>query len=81
MNKVLVDIIDDIRSIEFTPKAWNYIGTILLVAAGIYWIVFSDYGDFFKVTGCIAYAAAAMSWINKTEWGQWCLDNLFEDEK
>ena len=37
MNKVLVDIIDDLHSIELSPKGWNYVATFLLVCTGIYW--------------------------------------------
>ena len=81
MNKVLVDIMDDLKCITLTPKAWNYIATALLVLAGYYWGSCCDYGDFFKVTGCIAYLAAAALWVSKSAWGQWCLNNLFETEE
>lgn len=80
MNKVLVDIIDDLRSFELSPKGWNYVGTFLLVLSGIYWGSCCDYGDFFKVTGCIAYIASAALWASKSAWGQWCLENMFDDD-
>lgn len=79
MNKVLVDIIDDFRCFELSAKGWNYVATFLLVLAGYYWCVYCSYGDFFKLTGCIAYVAAAFLWIKKSAWGQWCLENLFDD--
>ena len=80
MNKVLVDIIDDLHSIELSPKGWNYVATFLLVCAGIYWSVCCDYGDFFKITGFIAYISAAALWASKSAWGQWCLENMFDDD-
>jgi hypothetical protein len=80
MNKVLVDIVDDLRSMELSPKGWNYVGTALLILAGIYWGSCSCYGDFFKVTGCISYLAAAAIWVKNSAWGQWCLENLLNDD-
>lgn len=67
-----------------TPKNWNYIA--ILIIAGLYWIIGSEYGDFFKLTGCIFYIASAILWIKKSTWGQWLIENIFdvtplEDEK
>lgn len=74
--KVLVDIVDDLKCISFTSKAWNYIGLALVVLAGWYWGSLSDNGDFFKVTGCVLYCVAAFNWISKSEWGKIMLDLL-----
>ena len=81
MKKVLIDIVDDFRSLEFSPKAWNIIASVLVVLAAYYWGAYSQYGDFFKVTGCIAFVASALVWVNKSHMGQWCLNNLFDDEE
>ena len=80
ISKVLVDIVDDLKCITFTAKAWNYIGLTLVILAGWYWGACSQYGDFFKVTGCILYCAAAYNWVSKSAWGQWCANNLFNEE-
>ena len=76
ISKVLIDIVDDLKCITFTSKAWNYIGLALVILAGWYWGSLSDSGDFFKVTGFILYGVAAYNWISKSEWGKIMLDSL-----
>lgn len=76
ISKVLVDIVDDLKCISFTSKAWNYIGLVLVILAGWYWCSLSDNGDFFKVTGCVLYCVSAFNWISKSEWGKFMLDLL-----
>ena len=80
MRQIFTDFVDDIRCIELTGKGWNYVATTILVLAGIYWTIGSDYGDFFKLTGCVAYLAAAALWVKKSAWGQWLMENMFDDE-
>ena len=76
ISKVLVDIVDDLKYISLTSKAWNYIGLALIILAGWHWGSLSDNGDFFKVTGCVLYRVAAFNWISKSEWGKIMLDLL-----
>ena len=76
MKRFITDLIDDLKCITFTSKAWNYVGLILTVISGAYWLMCSEYGDFFKVTGCILYCAATFNWISKSEWGKFMLDLL-----
>ena len=81
MNKVLVDIIDDFKSIKLSGKGWNYVGLIMVLVSGSYWLGLCDCGNFFKLTGFFAFMASAGLWIAKSDWGKWCLENLFEDEE
>lgn len=76
MKRVITDLIDDLKCITFTSKAWNYIGLALVILAGWYWGSLSDNGDFFKVTGCVLYCVATYNWISKSEWGKFMLDLL-----
>ena len=79
MRTIFTDIKDELKCIELTPKGWNYVATTLLIAAGLYWTIGSDYGDFFKLTGCFTYLAAAVLWAKKSAWGQWLMENMFDD--
>jgi hypothetical protein len=63
---------------ELVKKAWNYGTTALLVVAGLYWIICSDYGDFYKITGCAAYMSAAVLWIFKSSWAQSFLTRVID---
>lgn len=76
MKRFITDLIDDLKCITFTSKAWNYIGLVLVILAGWYWGSLSDDGDFFKVTGCVMYCVATYNWISKSEWGKFMLDLL-----
>jgi hypothetical protein len=76
MKRFITDLIDDLKCISFTSKAWNYIGLVLVILAGWYWGSLSDNGDFFKVTGCILYGVATYNWISKSELGKFMLDLL-----
>jgi hypothetical protein len=76
MKRFITDLIDDLKCISFTSKAWNYIGLVLVILAGWYWGSLSDNGDFFKVTGCVMYCVATYNWISKSEWGKIMLDLL-----
>lgn len=80
ISKVLVDIVDDLKCIELSDKGWNIVGTAILIAAGIFWSVCADYGDLFKILGCAGYLAAAALWINKSGWGKWLMENMFNTE-
>lgn len=77
MEKVFIDFVDELHYSELTPKGWNFVATPLLVLAGYFWVVFSDYGTLFQVTGCIAYICASMLWITKSGWGQALLETIF----
>lgn len=81
MNKILIDIIDDLYSFELSSKAWNIIATPLMIFAFYFWITCCDNGDFFKVVGLISSVATTILWIKKSFWGQWCLNNLFDNEE
>ena len=74
MKKIFTDFVDNIKCTKLTPKGWNIVATAALVAAGLYWGGCAQYGDFFKVTGCIAYFAAAALWVSKSAWGHKALE-------
>ena len=80
ISKVLVDIVDDLKCIELSDKGWNIVGTAILIAAGIFWIVCADYGYLFKILGCVGYFAAAILWINKSGWGKYLMNEMFNTE-
>lgn len=80
ISKVLVDIADDLKCIELSDKGQNIVGTAILIAAGIFWMVCSDYGDLFKILGCVGYFAAAALWINKSGWGKYLMNEIFNTE-
>lgn len=80
MRTIFTDIKDELKCIELTPKGWNYVATALLVAAGLYWIIGSDYGDFFKLTGFAVYIASAVLWAKKSAWGQKLMEDMFDDD-
>ena len=79
MKKIFTDFVDIIRCIELTAKGWNYVATLIVVLAGWYWLGLCDNGAFFQLTGCAAYFASAILWINKSAWGQWLMNNMFDD--
>ena len=79
MKKIFTDMIDDFKCIKLTPKGWNFIATPILIIAALYWGCCSQYGDFFKVTGCIAYLASSYLWIVKSAWGQKMMEDIFDN--
>lgn len=70
MKNAIIDIMDDFRNVELTDKAKSILWTIALVMAGIYWLVLSDYGAFFQLTGFVMYIYATIKCINNTFWGK-----------
>lgn len=76
MKNVIIDFIDGLGCINLTEKGWNIVGTILLVLAGIFWGSICQYGDFFKILGCVTYISASWLWITKSGWGKYLLNNL-----
>ena len=63
---------------ELVKKVWNYGTTALLVVAGLYWIIGSDYGDFYKVTGMMAYLGASVLWITKSSWAKLFINTVMD---
>ena len=70
MKNAIIDIMDDFRNVELTDKAKSILWTIALVMAGIYWLVLSDFGAFFQLTGFVMYIYATVKCINNTFWGK-----------
>lgn len=81
MKNAIIDIIDDFRCFELTDKAKSILWTMALVMAGIYWLVLSDYGAFFQLTGFVMYIYAAAKCIHNTFWGKRFMEALRGEEE
>ena len=82
MKNAIIDILDDFRNVELTDKAKSILWTIALVMTGIYWLVLSDYGAFFQLTGFVMYIYIAAKCIRNTFWGKRFIASLkSEDEE
>lgn len=81
MKNAIIDIIDDFRNVELTDKAKSILWTIALVAAGLYWVVLSDYGTFFQLTGFAMYMYVTAKCIHNTFWGKRFMKSLRGDDE
>lgn len=79
MNKVIIDFIDEIKSVELSKKGWNYAGLLLVILAAMYWTGLCKYGAFFQLTGFVAYISAAVVLLKKSAWGEWFMNNAFNN--
>lgn len=80
MKEILTYIMDDLKCITLTKKGWNYVGITMLVLSGILWGILSEYGDLGKIIGCISYVTSSFLFITKSGWGEWLMENMFDDE-
>lgn len=59
---------------------WNVLTTLLVIATGLYWIVGSDYGLFFQLTGCAAYIGSVVLFVKKNSYAQKIMNMLNDKE-
>lgn len=59
---------------------WNVLTTLLVIATCLYWIVSSDYGLFFQLTGCVAYIGSVVLFLKKNSYAQKIMNMLNDKE-
>ena len=79
MNHIFTDLLDNMKCISLTDKAWDFLSTALLVGAILYWVICSDYGIFFQLTGFVAFIVTVMVWIKKNSFAQKFINGEFDE--
>ena len=63
MNKIITDLKDDFLAMELTDKAKSILSNMLLIGAGLFWIIGVDSMPFMKVLGLPLFIGAIMVWF------------------
>ena len=83
MKNVIIDIIDDFKSVELSQKGHDIFATVALVITGLWDVIFcGSFGPFFQILFFAAFVASACWFISKTSFGHRFLESLRgEDEE
>ena len=77
MKYVIIDIIDDIKSVELSQKGHDIFATAALVITGLWDIIFcGSFGSIFQILFFAAFVASACWFISKTSFGHRLLEYI-----
>ena len=77
MKYVIIDIIDDFKSVELSQKGHDIFATVALVITSLWDVVFcGSFGPIFQIIFFAAFIASACWFISKTSFGHRFLESI-----